>query len=134
MPTSPHPLAVSLQRRNKKRKNITLFIVVVAGSATLPLAAKHRETVVGLGLPQPLTRRRVYPPPPRFWGEGAEGHTRWRERGWESHNSDEGTYAVHVVLFTDVLCEIMSTCHFQKADTHIRPHTAYYKLRPIASM
>jgi hypothetical protein len=26
-----------------------------------------------------------------------EGHTRWRERGWESPNSDEGTYTV--VLF-----------------------------------
>jgi hypothetical protein len=27
------------------------------------------------------------PPPPCFWGEG---NTRWRERGWESPNSDEG--------------------------------------------
>jgi hypothetical protein len=44
-----------------------------------------------LGLPQPLTRRRVCPPPP------GEGDTRWRERGWESHNSDEGTNTV--VLF-----------------------------------
>ncbi len=34
------------------------------------------------------------PPPPPFWGEG---HTRWRERDWESPNSDEGTYPV--VLF-----------------------------------
>ncbi len=25
-------------------------------------------------------------PHPRFWGKG---HTRWRERGWESPNSDE---------------------------------------------
>ncbi len=33
-----------------------------------------------LGLPQPLTRRRVWPPPP-FGSEG-KGHTRWRERGW----------------------------------------------------
>ncbi len=32
--------------------------------------------------------------PPRFWGEG---HTRWREKGWESPNSDEGTSTV--VLF-----------------------------------
>jgi hypothetical protein len=38
-----------------------------------------------LGLPQPLTCRRVCPPS-RFWGEG---HTRWRERGWESPNSDD---------------------------------------------
>jgi hypothetical protein len=41
-----------------------------------------------LGLPQPLTRRRISPP---FRGEG---HTRWRERGWESPNSNEGTYTV----------------------------------------
>jgi hypothetical protein len=27
------------------------------------------------------------PPPPSLWGEG---NTRWRERGWESPNSDEG--------------------------------------------
>ncbi len=30
-------------------------------------------------------------PPARFCGEG---HTRWREIGWESPNSDEGTYTV----------------------------------------
>ncbi len=30
-------------------------------------------------------------------GSGGEGNTRWRERGWESPNSDEGTYIV--VLF-----------------------------------
>jgi len=37
------------------------------------------------------------PPPagecaPRPWFRG-EGHTRWRERGWESANSNEGTYS-----------------------------------------
>ncbi len=42
-----------------------------------------------LGLPQPLTRRRVCPPPPL--GFRGEGHTRWQEMGWESPNSDEGT-------------------------------------------
>ncbi len=47
-----------------------------------------------LGLPQPLTRTRVFPLPLWFWGER---HTRWRERGWESPNSDEGKYTV--VLF-----------------------------------
>ncbi len=45
-----------------------------------------------LGLPQPLTRRRVCPPP-RFWGEG---HT-W---GWENPNSDEGTYTVVLFIYT----------------------------------
>ncbi len=52
-----------------------------------------------LGLPQPLTRRRVCPPPAWFRGEG---YTRWRERGWESPNSNEGTYTV--VLFIYVPC------------------------------
>jgi hypothetical protein len=42
-----------------------------------------------LGLPQPLTRTRV--PPPLVPGER---HTRWRERGREIPNSDEGTYTV----------------------------------------
>jgi hypothetical protein len=47
-------------------------------------------------------------PPPRFWGEG---HNRWRERGWESPNSDEGTYKYFVVnghLFKD---DISSRLH-----------------------
>jgi hypothetical protein len=44
-----------------------------------------------LGLSQPLTRKLVCPPPP--FGSG-EGHTRWRERGWESPNSNEGTCTV----------------------------------------
>ncbi len=44
-----------------------------------------------LGLPQPLTRRRVCSPPhPLVPGGGA--HSPWRERGWESPNSNEGTY------------------------------------------
>jgi hypothetical protein len=34
------------------------------------------------------------PPPPGF------GHTRWRERGWESPNSDEGTYTVVLCKYT----------------------------------
>jgi hypothetical protein len=31
--------------------------------------------------------------PPPLWYRG-EGHTRWRERGRERPNSDEGTYTV----------------------------------------
>jgi hypothetical protein len=51
-----------------------------------------------LGLPQPLTRRQACPPP-RFWGEG---HTCWRERGWESPNSDEGTYIVVLFIYIQI--------------------------------
>jgi hypothetical protein len=50
-----------------------------------------------LGLPQPHTRRRVCPPP--LWYRG-EGHTRWRERGWESPNSDEVTYTVQCAWYS----------------------------------
>ncbi len=60
------------------------------------LKAQSRQSaklspVVGIGtLPTPYPQASV-PPPPWFRGEG---HTRWRERGWESPNSDEGTYTV----------------------------------------
>jgi hypothetical protein len=51
-----------------------------------------------LVLPQPLTRGRVCPPPlPRIWGGGAP---HWRERGWESPNSNEGTYTVVLLIYT----------------------------------
>ncbi len=40
-----------------------------------------------LGLPPTPHPLASVPPPPCFWGEG---NTRWRERGWESPNSDEG--------------------------------------------
>jgi hypothetical protein len=59
-----------------------------------------------LGLPQPLTRRRVCPPPP---GSGGEGHTRWRESGWESSNYNVGTYTV--VLFINTYFVICSLHH-----------------------
>jgi hypothetical protein len=32
--------------------------------------------------------------PPLWFCRRREGHTRWRERGWESPNSNEGTYTV----------------------------------------
>ncbi len=39
---------------------------------------------------------------PPFWGEG---HTGWRERGWESPNSDEGTYTVVLFIYTYFVVE-----------------------------
>ncbi len=69
--------------------------------------------VVGIGTPTtPHPQASV--PPLWFWGEG---HTRWRERGRESPNSDEGTDIVGVVsllvrlpwLIFAVLPEIL--CH-----------------------
>jgi hypothetical protein len=48
-----------------------------------------------VGLPQPLPRWRVCPPPPITGGR----HTRQRERGWESPNSDEVTYTVVFFIY-----------------------------------
>jgi hypothetical protein len=55
--------------------------------------------LVGLGLPPTPHPQASVPPPPCFWGEG---NTRWRERGWESPNSDEGHtlwYSLYVRTF-----------------------------------
>ncbi len=50
-----------------------------------------------LGLPQPLTPWRVCPcTPPPVMGGGA--HSLARE-GWESPNSDEGTYTVVLFIY-----------------------------------
>jgi hypothetical protein len=58
-----------------------------------------------LGLPQPLNPWGVCPSP-RF---GGEGHTRWRERGWESPNSDEGTHTVILFIFTYFVAQTHGT-------------------------
>jgi hypothetical protein len=50
--------------------------------------------VVEIGTPPTPHPQASVPPFP----SGGEGHTSWREREWESPNSDEGTYTV--VLFT----------------------------------
>jgi hypothetical protein len=38
--------------------------------------------------PNPSPARECAPPP---FGTGGEGHTHWRDRGWESPNSNEET-------------------------------------------
>ncbi len=47
-----------------------------------------------MGLPHPFSRR----PPPTLWSGGG-GHTRLRERGWESPNADEGTDTVVLYIY-----------------------------------
>ncbi len=47
------------------------------------------------------------PPPPCFWGEG---NTRWRERGWESPNSDEG-HTLWYSLYVRTLCNHVVVLH-----------------------
>jgi hypothetical protein len=46
--------------------------------------------------PNPSPAGECAPPPLWFWGEG---HTRWRERGWESPNSNVWTYTVVLYKF-----------------------------------
>ncbi len=47
--------------------------------------------------PNPSPAGECAPPPS---GSGGEGHTRWRERGWESPNSNEGTNTVVLFIYT----------------------------------
>jgi hypothetical protein len=80
-----------------------------------------------LGLPQPLTRRRLSPPPP-LWFRG-KGHTSWRERGWESPNSDEGTFSVVLCKYTYFVGEGVA------AYTVIGPHiSSSRKGKPIVGI
>jgi len=65
-----------------------------------------------LGLPQPLTRRRVCPP---FWFRG-EGHTRCRYRGRDSPNSNEGTYTVVLKYMLCTLWSHMKGGSFESKD------------------
>jgi hypothetical protein len=51
------------------------------------------------------------PPPPVL----GEGNTRWRERGWESPNSDEGTYIVVLFIYTYFVPQTKET-NFGKID------------------
>ncbi len=55
--------------------------------------------------PQPTPHPQAsVPPASQFWGEG---HTRWRRRGWESPNSDEGHtlwYSLYVYMCFVILC------------------------------
>jgi hypothetical protein len=61
--------AASASENNRSRR---------VGSAKLFLQSSE------LGLPQPLTRKRV---------------AHWRERGWKSPNSNDGTYTVILFVY-----------------------------------
>ncbi len=64
-------------------------------------SAKLFSPIIGIGSP-PSPHPKASVPHPRFW---REGHTRWRERGWRSPNSDEGTYSVLCgTLYMYILC------------------------------
>jgi hypothetical protein len=66
--------------RNKKRRLFsTLHVFIGLLGPQSWQSGKIFLQSLELGLPQPLTHRRVCPP--AFWFRG-EGHTCWRERGW----------------------------------------------------
>ncbi len=56
-----------------------------------------------LGLPPTPHPQASVAPPPCFWGKG---NTRWRERGWESPNSDEG-HTLWYSLYVRTLCPVV---------------------------
>ena len=60
-----------------------------------------------LGLPPPLARRHVCPPPPLVQGEGAPGTLAGVRGGWKSPNSGEGTYTVVLTLYNLFLLSII---------------------------
>jgi hypothetical protein len=54
-------------------------------------------------IPRPYVRTVRGEPAPLLWLEG-EGHTRWRERGWESPNSTTREHALWYSLYMSTLC------------------------------
>jgi hypothetical protein len=67
------------------------------------------------GLPHPLAAGECAPHPMARGGGGVGGrHTRWRERGWESPNSDEGTYTVVLYIFNYFVLYIIVRLPFLK--------------------
>ncbi len=91
---------VDLRFRLKTTPNKILEMLTLANA---PKDGPHHRVgrvlafspVVGIGTPYPSPAGECVPP---FWFRG-EGHTRWRERVWESHNSDEGTYTVVLFIY-----------------------------------
>jgi hypothetical protein len=54
-----------------------------------------------LGVPRPPPAGECAPPP---FGSGGGGHSRYRERGWGSPNSDGGTYTVVLCIYKYFVC------------------------------
>jgi hypothetical protein len=72
--------------------------------------------------PNPSSAGECDPPP----GSGGEEFTRWRERGWESPNSDEGTYTV--VLFF-LYIRTLFLCHGRESASDSDPHGIQIRIR-----
>jgi hypothetical protein len=90
---------------------IFFFIIVFAlGGSPIPHPTKYvhiKSTTVyaprrNWDFPPTPHPQASVPPPLCFWGEG---NTLWRERGWESPNSDEG-HTLWYSLYVRTLCHI----------------------------
>jgi hypothetical protein len=77
-----------------------------------------------LGLPPTPHPQASVPPPPCFWGEG---NTRWRERGWESPNSDEG----HTLWYSLYVRTLWLVVSLDSIMTHPPPHTPCVLTEPV---
>jgi hypothetical protein len=73
-----------------------------------------------LGLPHPLARRRVCAPPLWFrWGGGAHSLAgEWR--GWESPNSNGGTYTVVFYIYIQYMYFVLYTFKDRKRIYHCK--------------
>jgi hypothetical protein len=79
-----------------------------------------------LGLPLPLNAKAGVPSPLRFCVEG-QGHTRCRERGWESPNSDEGTHTVVLFISTYFVVHAIAIVFVTHATPSSYPSSASMK-------
>jgi hypothetical protein len=93
------PAAGSTRKSAGKKTVFTffyLFSTIAKRTTMLELCCRAFSPVVGIGPPPPPQT------PHPFLGEG---NTRWRKRGWESPNSDEGTYTVVLYsVYISALC------------------------------
>ncbi len=96
----------------------TLYNSTVHNNPQSRQSAKLSSSRRNWDYPNPSHAGECAPTPPLVPGGGSHQrrsmcHTRWRERGWESPNSDEGTYVHCGTLYIYVLC---ATIHIN------RPH------------
>ncbi len=83
-----HPSILETSSPNRFPDEFLLPLPLAVGKHVTMVDVLHRvgtvlsfSPVFGIGTPPTPHPQASVPPPPRFCGEG---HTRWRERGWES--------------------------------------------------
>jgi hypothetical protein len=122
---SPNTPAISLLTAHKTGDFLSIFFTTFFTTASYSTASRRmlwstkyihiKSTTVyaprrNCWLPPTPHPQASVPPPPCFWGEG---NTRWRERGWESPNSDKG-HTLWYSLYVRTLCcdRTQDSCDF----------------------